>query len=114
MLLTINAPVVPVDVTPPVPTIAAFSTVPTADSDTAISMTAVIGGDSTPPVEYLFTETTGGPGASSSSWQTSPDYTDSGLTASTLYTYKVQMRDSVGTPNVGTESAELSATTDAP
>jgi len=44
-------------------------------------MTATTGSDDNGPVEYLFTETSGNPGATSSSWQTSPNYTDSGLDA---------------------------------
>ncbi len=74
-------------------------------------MTATTGSDDNGPVEYLFTETSGNPGATSSSWQTSPNYTDSGLDASTQYTYTVQMRDSFATPNVGIVSSPANATT---
>jgi hypothetical protein len=102
----------PPDTDPPTPDPAVFASAPSADSDTAISMTASTGTDATGPVQYLFTETTGGPGATSSSWQTSTSYTDSGLTASTLYTYTVQMRDAL--LNVGAASSGASATTDPP
>ena len=98
------------DTTPPTPDPTSFATAPTAGSDTAISMTATTGSDASGPVEYLFTETSGNPGGSSSSgWQTSPSYNDSGLDPDTQYTYTVTMRDSVG--NTGTASAPASATT---
>ena len=97
---------------PPTPNPATFAVAPAADSDTAISMTATTGTDASGPVEYLFTETSGNPGGTSSGWQTSPSYTDSGLNASTQYTYTVTMRDSLG--NTGTASSGLSATTQAP
>ena len=73
-------------------------------------MTATTGTDATGPVEYFFDETTGGAGGTDSGWQTSASYTDSGLTASTQYSYTVQLRDSVGTPNVGTASSVANAT----
>jgi hypothetical protein len=97
------------DTDPPTPNAATFAIAPSADSDTAISMTATTGSDPSGPVEYLFTETSGNPGATNSSWQASPSYTDSGLNASTQYTYTVTMRDSLG--NEGSASAGASATT---
>jgi hypothetical protein len=99
------------DIDPPTPDPATFAVAPAADSDTAISMTATTGSDSSGPVEYLFTETSGNPGATSSSWQTSTSYIDTGLNASTQYTYTVTMRDSLG--NTGTASAPANATTQA-
>ncbi len=107
---TTNAP----DATAPTPNPATWASAPSADSESAISMTATTGADATGPVEYFFDETTGGTGATDSEWQTSPDYTDSDLAASTQYTYTVQMRDSASTPNVGTVSSGASATTDTP
>ncbi|NIU54973.1 MAG: hypothetical protein GWN67_00790 [Phycisphaerae bacterium] len=101
-----------VDVDPPTPNPATFAVPPAADSDTAISMTATTGSDATGPVEYYFDETSGNPGGTDSGWQTSPSYTDTGLTASTQYTYTVTMRDSVTpTPNMGTPSSPANATT---
>ncbi|MHC4256338.1 MAG: phage tail protein, partial [Planctomycetota bacterium] len=100
-----------VDTDPPTPDPATWSSVPSADSDTAISMTATTGSDANPPVEYSFDETSGNPGGSDSGWQTSASYTDSGLNASTQYTYRVQMRDSIG--NTGGYSTSESATTQA-
>ncbi|KKL21116.1 hypothetical protein LCGC14_2448680, partial [marine sediment metagenome] len=102
------------DTTAPTPDPATFSSAPSADNSSAISMTATTGSDATGPVEYYFAETTFGPGSTDSGWQTSPSYTDSGLTASTQYTYTVQMRDSATTPNVGTVSSGANATTNAP
>lgn len=97
------------DTDPPTPNPASFASAPSADSDTAISMTATTGSDASGPVEYLFTETSGNSGGSSSSWQTSTSYTDSGLTAATQYTYTVTMRDALG--NTGSASAPANATT---
>jgi hypothetical protein len=102
------------DTEAPTPDPATFAIAPGADSDTAISMTATTGTDATGPVEYYFAETSGSPGGNDSGWQTSPSYTDSGLTASTQYTYTVQMRDSVTPPNVGTSSSSVNATTNDP
>ncbi|MCH7229062.1 DUF6288 domain-containing protein, partial [Haloferula sp. A504] len=97
------------DAEPPAPNPATFSVMPAADGDNAISMTATTGSDASGPVEYLFTETTGGPGATSSGWQTSPSYTDTGLSPSTGYAYTVVMRDALG--NVGAPSPAAGATT---
>ncbi len=88
---------------------ASFESAPAAISPTAISMTATTGTSANGPVQYLFTETSGNPGGTSSGWQTSPSYTDSGLTAATQYTYTVTMRDALG--NTGTASGPASATT---
>ena len=103
-----SAPGTP-DTTPPTPNPATFASAPSADSSSAISMTATEGTDVSFPVEYLFTETSGNPGATSSGWQVSPSYTDSDLTPDTTYTYTVTMRDAPG--NTGTPSAGASATT---
>jgi alpha-galactosidase len=100
------------DTEPPSPNPAGFSSAPAADGDSSISMTATTGTDVSGPVEYLFTETSNSPGGTSSAWQTSPNYTDSGLESSTQYTYTVTMRDRLG--NSGTASGPASATTDAP
>jgi hypothetical protein len=105
-------PYVPVDTDPPTPNPATFASAPAAVSATEITMTATTGSDATGPVEYYFDETSGNPGGTDSGWTTNPVYNDTGLTASTQYTYTVQMRDSVTpTPNVGTASSPANATT---
>ncbi|MHC4865966.1 MAG: Calx-beta domain-containing protein [Planctomycetota bacterium] len=98
------------DTAPPTPDPATFDSPPAAVSDTEITMTATTGSDASPPVEYFFDETSGNPGGTDSGWVTNPVYNDTGLTASTQYTYTVQMRDSLA--NTGTASAPANATTD--
>ncbi len=100
------------DITAPTPDQATFATPPTADSEIAISMTATTGTDISGPIEYLFTETTGNPGGTSSGWQTSPNYTDSGLIQNTQYTYTVQMRDNAQDRNYTAASNPASVFTD--
>jgi len=99
------------DTDPPTPNPATFASSPTALSSTEITMTATTGADASPPVEYYFTETSGNPGASDSGWTTNPVFTDSGLLPGTLYSYTVQMRDSLA--NMGAASAAASTTTNA-
>jgi len=72
-------------------------------------MAATTGTDANGPIEYYFDETSGNPGGTDSGWQTSASYTDTGLTAGTQYTYRVQMRDALG--NAGSYSNSESATT---
>ncbi|MEQ1850682.1 MAG: autotransporter-associated beta strand repeat-containing protein [Chthoniobacteraceae bacterium] len=96
---------------PLTPEPAAFESVPKAYSSSAVTMKAVKGAVAfgfTGTVDYMFTETTGNPGATSSAWQTSPSYTDTGLLAGTPYSYTVSMR--AGTLTT-TTSAPASATT---
>jgi Family of unknown function (DUF6288) len=91
---------------------ASFQSVPAAISPTAISMTATTETYPNNSVQYLFKETSGNPGGTSSDWQTSPSYTDSGLTTSTRYTYTVTMRDALAnTANAFVPTAAMSATT---
>jgi hypothetical protein len=100
----------PPDTDPPTPNPATFATAPYATGSDSIAMVATTGSDASGPVQYYFDETSGNPGGDDSDWQPSPSYTDTGLSASTLYTYTVQMRDSV--PNTGTASSPANATTD--
>ena len=91
---------------------ASFASAPAAINPTTISMTATTGTPANGPVQYLFTETSGNPGATSSGWQTSPTYTDSGLTVSTQYTYTVTLRYVLAnTVNAFVPTAAMSATT---
>jgi hypothetical protein len=89
---------------------ASFSSPPAAVSTTSISMTATTATSTNGPIEYLFTETSGNPGATNSAWQTDPTYTDTGLSPGTQYSYTVAMRDAIGVP--GPASAPASATTE--
>jgi autotransporter-associated beta strand protein len=105
-----SATTLPPDLTPP-PT-PGFDTAPTAVSSFEITMTATTvvdpeGG----AVQYLFTEISGNPGGTSSGWQSSPTYSDSGLNANTQYTYTVKARDSATPPNESVASSPASATT---
>jgi len=98
----------PMDTDPPTPNPATWESAPAAVGSSSISMTAVTGNDAS-AVEYLFAETTGNPGGTDSDWQSSSFFSDSGLDASTPYSYTVTMRDTAG--NTGTVSAAATATT---
>jgi hypothetical protein len=98
------------DSTPPTPDPMTFAILPAAAGESSITMTASNASDSS-GVEYLFTETSGNPGATSSDWQNSPVYTDTGLTPSTTYTYTVKARDKSVAQNQTAASAPASATT---
>lgn len=98
------------DETAPTPDPMTFSAAP-AGGEGQVSMTASTASDASTPVQYYFDETTGGSGATDSGWQSSTSYTDTGLSGSTEYTYRVKARDSVG--NETAYSSSASATTDA-
>ena len=96
---------------PLTPEPAEFEVAPKSFSNSAITMKAAKGALAfgfTGTVEYMFTETTGNPGATSSGWQTNRTYTDTGLQAGTQYSYTVSMRAGTQT---ATTSAAASATT---
>jgi hypothetical protein len=69
-------------------------------------MRARPGSDPTGYVEYYFEETSGNAGATSSGWQLSPRYLDTGLVYGETYSYRVKMRDRAG--NQGAFSEEHS------
>ena len=98
------------DTDPPTPNPSTWSQVPTATSSSEITMTATTASDPS-GVQYSFDETTGNPGATDSGWQSSPTYTDTGLSPETMYTYRVQTKDGVG--NTGSYSTSESETTPA-
>lgn len=105
-------PAVPADVTPPQPEPMTFASLPAPVTSSSITMTATTATDATNPVQYLFEEMTGNPGATTSGWQSPNSYVDSGLNANTLYTYRVKARDGVlPTPNENTFSDPANAVT---
>lgn len=87
------------DTTPPTPAIMAWSTPPTAEGKTSISMTAINAVDEYGFVEYQFICTSGGLGCVASAWQTDVNYLATGLEANTNYTYQVMARDGSGNEN---------------
>jgi hypothetical protein len=116
LLLTPNAEVNGLPINPQIlstwapitPDPATFELAPTAGSSSAITMRATQGTSTGDPVEYLFTETTGNPGGTSSAWQSSRSYTDIGLQSATTYAYIVKMRAG---PYTGRSSAAAYETT---
>ncbi len=111
-VLDVSGPAcVPPDTTPPSPNPMTFAVPPAPASSTSISMTATTATDASPPVQYEFEFVSGGAGGDSSTWQTSTQYTDSGLAPDTSYTYRVRARDSASPPNVGGFSNNATATT---
>ncbi len=100
------------DSLPPAPDPMSFEQAPYAVSTSAIAMTATEAIDSeSPPVQYQFEETSGGPGGSGTDWVSSRTHTDAGLAVNTQYTYRVRARDSAPVPNVTRWSTLTSAFT---
>jgi autotransporter-associated beta strand protein len=93
--------------------VASFEVVPNQINATSVSMRAragVLDPNISGNIEYQFTEISGNVGGTTSGWQTSRDYTDSGLSPSTAYAYRVTMRIGTG---LSTPSASASVTTEA-
>jgi hypothetical protein len=89
-----------------------FAQEPSAPGATMISMQASVATQvPVPPVLYLFEETTGGPGATTSYWQQEIAYIDTGLRPNTLYAYRVKARDSAALPNETQFSTPVSVCT---
>jgi hypothetical protein len=99
---------------PVMPDPAGFSVLPVAGTSSAISMTATIGFSDEGPVEYLFTETSGNPGGSSSGWQSSPFFTDIGLQPSTTYAYTVTLRAGTYTGRASAAAAAMTSSSGIP
>ena len=99
------------DLTPPTPATMSFSSPPATVFDSSVTMTATTATDAN-GVQYYFACTGGG--GHDSGWQNSPVYTDTGLSASTLYSYTVQARDKSINRNPNTASSAASATTASP
>ncbi len=94
----------------PTPNPMTFASVPTATSSTSITMTATTAiDDEGSAVEYRFRELSGMAGGASSGWQPSVNYTNSGLSPLTMYSYDVTARDALGNETVPSSSS--SATT---
>lgn len=91
------------DVTPPSPNPLGWWNSPSKLSTSQLFMTAAEATDDHGPVQYQFDFTnspTGGGGGTDSAWQTSRDYTDSGLLANHEYCYRARARDNpTTTPN---------------
>jgi len=107
-----NASLILGDGLPPTPNPMTFQVAPYAVDSTSVSMTATEAVDAeSPPTEYEFDETTGGPGADDSGWTSSRVYTDGGLAVNTRYSYRVRARDSAAVPNVARYSDSIAVYT---
>lgn len=100
------------DDTPPTPDPMTWSSLPAANGETEIVMTASVASDETSTVEYNFQCVAGGSGCTNSGWQASNSHAATGLASDTSYTYTVKARDLAG--NETAPSSPQSATTDAP
>lgn len=97
------------DTNAPHPSPMTWERAPTADSESSISMTADEATDPEgAPVWYLFKNLTLG---TDSGWQTDRTFTDTGLSASSNYTYTVEARDQTPNRNATLPSSQESATT---
>ena len=99
------------DVTAPTPSPMTFASNPAAVDAVSVTMTATAASDAGGGIQYFFNETSGHAGGSDSGWQPLTTYVDSGLSPSTLYTYRVKARD--GSLNETAYSGTVSATTSA-
>ncbi|SCY85542.1 Ig-like domain-containing protein [Desulfoluna spongiiphila] len=107
-----RAEVLPSDRETPTPNPAGFASEPSEAGKHAITMTALTANDES-GVQYYFEETGGNAGGSDSGWQRSPVYTDTGLDADTMYTYRVKVRDKSANRNETEWSEAYSVVTEA-
>ena len=109
-----SIPAAAADETAPTPNPMAWSGLPAAISESAISMTATNAVDDVSAVEYNFLCVAGDArcGSASSGWQSSRSYTATGLTAGTTYSFQTLARDLSG--NETGRSPMAGATTHAP
>ena len=98
------------DVRAPDPDPAQWSVVPAPAGAGRITMTAITATDVN-GVQYFFANTSFTNGSHDSAWQTSPVFTDTGLTKSTTYSYRVKARDSSANHNETVWSVVQAATT---
>ncbi len=95
------------DTVAPIPNPMTFATAPYVASPTSIAMLASTATDDATGVEYYFACTAGG--GHDSGWQSGTSYTDTGLSPSVTYTYKVKARDLSSNFNETEWSNEASA-----
>jgi hypothetical protein len=92
---------------PPVPSLTDPAGWTIGTGSIALSASAVVDGEGS-GVEYRFTNTTL---STNSGWLSTPEWSESGLTPETTYTYTVQSRDTSAALNESAQSASESATT---
>ncbi|HBG26443.1 MAG: hypothetical protein A2Y10_09985 [Planctomycetes bacterium GWF2_41_51] len=96
----------------PAPNPMTFVSPPAAVSQSSITMTATTATDESMPCQYLF-ECTNDP-TKSSTWEFGTTYLATGLSPSTLYTFRVKARDNALYPNETDFSVPASARTMSP
>ncbi|MBI5018501.1 MAG: PKD domain-containing protein [Deltaproteobacteria bacterium] len=96
------------DTVPPSPDPMTWASLPSASSQTSVTMTAATASDPS-GVEYYFDCTDSG--GHDSGWRSSRSYTDTGLSPGRTYTYRVAGRDRSPAQNQTAWSAAASATT---
>jgi len=95
----------------PTPDPMTFATYPEALGERSIRMVATTASDTSVPIEYYFTETSGNPRGTWSVWQESTELVDWGLQPNTTYCYNVRARDAAPNQNETAASATLCART---
>jgi hypothetical protein len=70
-----------------------FASAPTPLGTTSITMSATTAIATSMPIQYRFECTSASPGGTTSPWQVGTGYTDTGLSANSLYSYHVAARD---------------------
>ena len=89
------------DTTPPTPNPATIQSNTSNTTNVTIISTTASDGSGVGGIQYYFNATNGG---NSSGWQSSSNFTDTGLTPNTQYRYTVQYRDSLN--NTGNTSSQ--------
>ena len=97
------------DLQSPTPDPLMWASTPTSADTGIITMEAAPASDPY-EVEYYFTNTTVADGSHDSGWQSSPVYTDTGLTEGASYNYTVKARDRSPNANITAPSPVASAT----